>query len=389
MSYYLGTLISSAKETLKEYKSDWTNYPIYLRATAGMRQIPIDPREELMAKIRELMLNKTFCPFFFQYDFARVMSGEEEAAFSWSATNFLLNALLPTSPGTGDVIAPSINTFGTVDLGGASTQIAFFVPSQDISDGLFKLQIGSQRHWNIYVKSFLQFGYNSAQLRHSTELVQKAVKAYHSNDIKDINTKHDRALSHQKDPKSLRATDYCLFREYKGTVPNSVVDLGVTYSVYLDGPVDKSKSQFEDCYNSLQSLMLLGSNEFCNFAFHGECSMNGAYQPKLPTGANGHFIGTSTFKYPWQFLEMKPTATLNDFRVKVEWLCSLSYSEMLAFNKKSKTGIQNSQHIVLLPNYCYLSSYILILLQGDQYIFSFSFHSSNVILFIRGLQIYS
>jgi hypothetical protein len=29
---------------------------------------------------------------------------------------------------------------------------------QDISEGLFKLQVGSQRHWNLYAKSFLDYG---------------------------------------------------------------------------------------------------------------------------------------------------------------------------------------------------------------------------------------
>lgn len=51
-------------------------------------------------------------------------------------------------------------------VGGSSTQIAFFAPDQDILDGLFKLQIGSQKHWNVYAKSFLEFGINSARNRH-------------------------------------------------------------------------------------------------------------------------------------------------------------------------------------------------------------------------------
>ena len=56
-----------------------------------------------------------------------------------------------------------LDTFGTVDLGGSSAQIAFFVPSQDISEGLFKFQLGGQKHWNVYTKSFLQFGWVSEQ----------------------------------------------------------------------------------------------------------------------------------------------------------------------------------------------------------------------------------
>ena len=89
-----------------------------------MRLVPIKQREAMMTYIRTLFSDKDFCPFYFQYDFARVLSGEEEAVFAWTASNFLFNTLFPsleTSPH---------DTYGTVDLGGASTQISFFVPNQ-------------------------------------------------------------------------------------------------------------------------------------------------------------------------------------------------------------------------------------------------------------------
>ena len=40
----------------------------------------------------------------------------------------------------------------------------FYFP--DISENLFKLQIGGQKHWNVYTKSFLSFGHVSARRRH-------------------------------------------------------------------------------------------------------------------------------------------------------------------------------------------------------------------------------
>lgn len=63
------------------------------------------------------------------------------------------------------------STYGTIDLGGASTQIAYFLPSQDILEGLYKFQIGNQKIWNVYTKSFLSFGVNSARTRHLTGIV--------------------------------------------------------------------------------------------------------------------------------------------------------------------------------------------------------------------------
>lgn len=48
---------------------------------------------------------------------------------------------------------------------------------QDILANLFKLQIGGQKHWNVYTHSFLQFGLNSARLRMHTKVAEEAVEA--------------------------------------------------------------------------------------------------------------------------------------------------------------------------------------------------------------------
>lgn len=96
----------------------------------------------------------------------RVISGEEEAAYGFAAVNFALGTLIPptSSPHKPPGGLPPA-AFGTIDLGGASTQIAFVEPNQDVMANLFPLAIGEQVHWNIYAHSFLQFGHNSARLR--------------------------------------------------------------------------------------------------------------------------------------------------------------------------------------------------------------------------------
>lgn len=53
---------------------------------------------------------------------------------------------------------------------------SLFCP-QDILANLFKLQIGGQKHWNVYTHSFLQFGLNSARLRMHTKVAEEAVEA--------------------------------------------------------------------------------------------------------------------------------------------------------------------------------------------------------------------
>lgn len=43
-----------------------------------MREVPYLKREILMNQIRDVLFDKSINPFYFQYDFARVISGEEE-----------------------------------------------------------------------------------------------------------------------------------------------------------------------------------------------------------------------------------------------------------------------------------------------------------------------
>lgn len=187
LSDHLSFLITVAKNQLLQYRESWSTFPIYLRATGGTRALPPAARALLMDNIRILLSNSTFCPFYFQLDSARVLSGEEEAVFAWTAANYLHDRLLPdmtevqassASSLDGDMVTPKRSTYGTLDLGAASSQLAFFAPDQDISEGMFKLQLGLSEHWNLYAKSFLQFGYDAARQRHLQELAHQVGRGW-------------------------------------------------------------------------------------------------------------------------------------------------------------------------------------------------------------------
>jgi Golgi nucleoside diphosphatase len=61
----------------------------------GMRQLPTHQREAIIAQVRMYLSNRTTCPFYFEHDFARVISGEEEGIYGWTAINFLLGGWAP------------------------------------------------------------------------------------------------------------------------------------------------------------------------------------------------------------------------------------------------------------------------------------------------------
>lgn len=72
-----------------------------------------------------------------------MIAGEEEAAYAWAGVNFVSGALLDSTWGTGTA-TPSA-AFGILEMGGASSQIAFFQPEQSIITDIFKLQVVA--HW--------------------------------------------------------------------------------------------------------------------------------------------------------------------------------------------------------------------------------------------------
>lgn len=88
---YLGSLLDFAREVLKEKKDQWENYPIYLKATGGLRTLSQPERVRLMDCVRELFNDKEFNPFAFEDERARVISGEEEAIYGWVGVNFGTN----------------------------------------------------------------------------------------------------------------------------------------------------------------------------------------------------------------------------------------------------------------------------------------------------------
>jgi hypothetical protein len=254
-----------------------------------------------------------------------------------------MGTLLPNSEGLGE-ISDVNTTYGTLDLGGASTQIAFFVPSQDIEEGLYKLQIGGQKMWNVYTKSFLQFGVVSARERHVTGLVDDYL---HSNN----------------DLSSTKIINSCFHSGYSEQVHDSTGQ----HILEVSGPGQPLSDQLTKCRTSLKPLMEKDLGKFCEKVYHGDCSIAGAYQPPIPTGRHGHFIGTSSYKFPWAFLQLPKTATLQQFEEKAVGLCQMNFAEMMLYYENNHIDLGNDKVSDFLPYYCFLAGYVLTLLEGSSF----------------------
>ncbi|KAJ3145730.1 Golgi apyrase [Geranomyces michiganensis] len=153
--------------------------PVYLLATAGMRLVSDVDRDALMVET---------CAFVrAHYKFAtlggckrhfRVISGELEGIYGWLTVNYLKGGF----DAAVSVNGTARHTYGFLDMGGASTQIAF-EPTPDMAiahdDDLTALKLrfldGEEVAYRVFVSTFLGFGVNEARRRYLEALVASAL----------------------------------------------------------------------------------------------------------------------------------------------------------------------------------------------------------------------
>jgi len=109
--------------------------------------------------VRDYLSDQENCPF--RFVTADIISGEEEALFSFLTTNYNLGTL--SSPR---------KTAGALELGGASLQV-IFRPTTNIQENeqVFYLQGDRQ---SVYAKSYLKFGADQAMARMLTILANRS-----------------------------------------------------------------------------------------------------------------------------------------------------------------------------------------------------------------------
>ncbi|CAH1965673.1 unnamed protein product [Acanthoscelides obtectus] len=106
----IANLIEKAKKEIpKQY---WSQTPLILKATAGLRMLPPEKANKLLDSVREYFKKVAFQT---NEKSVEIMEGTDEGIFSWFTVNFLLERI------GGD---PS-RTVAALDLGGGSTQTTF------------------------------------------------------------------------------------------------------------------------------------------------------------------------------------------------------------------------------------------------------------------------
>ncbi|KAG8217940.1 nucleoside phosphatase family-domain-containing protein [Butyriboletus roseoflavus] len=185
----------------------------------------------------------------------QIITGEEEGLFGWIAVNYLMDGFIGRHK-------DEKTTYGFLDMGGASTQIAFEPADEDVKanetalvDVRLRLLGGAEIKHKVFVTTWLGYGANKARERYVAEAVKSAQGAQ-TLDGMDSHTIHDPCL-----PKDLALTE---------TVPSH----GGPYAHHTTSRTLVGTGSFTQCLQ--KTAPLLNKDAPCSEA---PCLFNGSSCP--------------------------------------------------------------------------------------------------------------
>eukprot|EP00581_Thalassiosira_minuscula_P004796 CAMPEP_0183737372 /NCGR_PEP_ID=MMETSP0737-20130205/51741_1 /TAXON_ID=385413 /ORGANISM="Thalassiosira miniscula, Strain CCMP1093" /LENGTH=689 /DNA_ID=CAMNT_0025971627 /DNA_START=144 /DNA_END=2213 /DNA_ORIENTATION=- len=357
---YLKPLIAFAKSVLHAKESEFSTFPIFLKATAGLRTVPSKNRQRVISTVRKLFANSTYCPFWDETERVRVISGEEEAVYGWAGVNFLLGNLMKNSEGVGEAYGDgAIQTYGALDMGGASAQISFYQPEGDVMSGLFKLQVGQGKHWNVYAHSHLMFGINMAETRRKARLVKdtpakaRLVDGVYDPCLPGGGTMEIKTRVHF-DENGIETWD-ASFDDL--ATPSNAGDDGVYHATLVN---EEATGDWTKCKALARDILNENTNSWCKFSHGSEsCSFAGVYQPELPAQkaslGEGEFFAFSNYYHVWQYLQLQPRSSIEQLDIRGQQVCSQTWEQLVEYNDANPNITLTEDS---LATYCFHAAYV-------------------------------
>uniref|UniRef100_A0A3Q4MHS6 Ectonucleoside triphosphate diphosphohydrolase 3 n=1 Tax=Neolamprologus brichardi TaxID=32507 RepID=A0A3Q4MHS6_NEOBR len=279
---------------------------LFLGATAGMRLL-----QQYLSSL----------PFMFQN--ASVITGQEEGLYGWITVNYLMGNLVEKNVWNAYVRPQGAKTVGSMDLGGASTQIAFAV--QDDLKGADYLRVKLYGYpYNVYTHSFLCYGKNEAG---------KLVLEKQSSNPKNItNPCYPKGFNTTRKASSIFESQ-CT-KKPQNYDPNQELTFFGGGDSDSCGKVVKSIFDFKTCSSS-------------------QCSFNGVEQPPV----TGDFLAYAGFFYTAVALQLNGTSNINHFNTSVRNFCHKNWATLNA-----------QKNVKYIETHCYAGHYVFTLL-ADGYKF--------------------
>ena len=290
--------------------------PIFLLATAGMRLLDDMVRKELLRQICSYARSSTKfslpdCNLHIQ-----VIPGETEGLYGWIAANYLLGGFNnPEDHAHGK----GHHTYGFLDMGGASAQIAFAPNATEAERHAEDLKLlrmrtlnGNASEYKVFVTTWLGFGVNEARKRYVTRLLEGSG----THDTKEL---PDPCL-----PTGLTITPA------GAIVPSDSID------VETHEPLLVGTGRFDECLSS--TYPLLDKDAPCA---NQPCLLNGVHVPAIDFDVN-HFVGVSEYWHTthevFEMAYKDKSYDFNTYQKRVKDFCSKDWKTISAEVDAQKWG---------------------------------------------------
>ena len=245
----------------------------------------------------------------------RIISGEEEGLFGWISVNYLMDGFGSSSSDR--------STYGFLDMGGASTQIAFEPnpeqqgKAQSLMDVRLRLMSGEEISHKIFVTTWLGYGTNQARERY----VGQAIKQH----------EQLRPFLEDSPPSADIIEDPCL--------PN-----GLTLAespVYTEPSTSHERKthtllgtgSFEGCLH--ETSPLLNKTAPCP---DPPCLFNGVYVPPIDFSVS-HFIGISEYWYSSEHIfGLGGSYDFVQYERAAQEFCGRPWQDILRMHEDLKNG---------------------------------------------------
>ncbi|OAL03933.1 hypothetical protein IQ06DRAFT_374968 [Phaeosphaeriaceae sp. SRC1lsM3a] len=313
---HLDKLLSHALKTIPH--AEVPNTPLFLLATAGMRILPPLQRQSLLKEVCDFARSTTQfhlpdCDLHVQ-----VIPGETEGLYGWIAANYLLGGF--DQPDKHDH-GKGHSTYGFLDMGGASAQIAFApnaTEAEKHANDLTLLRLrtidGTTLEHKVFVTTWLGFGANQARQRYVKALLESTA----SKELPDPCLPSGLKIEVTKEGKFLEAS------ADEGQIKEKA-------AAHLLGT-----GKFSECLH--QTYPLLEKEKKCTDT---PCLINGQHVPAIDFDVN-HFVGVSEYWHTThEIFEMGHKDKAYDFKTyqeRVDEFCSQDWDKISKGIEKEKWG---------------------------------------------------
>lgn len=267
---YLRPLVRFIKHEIPQHKQKET--PLYVLCTAGMRMLTKKHQTQILDRIQRTFERST--NFQFSSTHVEVISGMTEGLYFWLAVNYMYGNLQQHTQNN-NIHHHRPPTYGVLDMGGGSLQVAFEVSKKTAEihpKNVMEIDIGCMdRHhgheYSVFVDTFLHKGGNAVREMYERDLVFNYL-----NQTTDVSSRH--------------ILDPCLPLGFTQEVTLKSLDYGGGVAAILNGTGD-----FHACKARLLSYL-----DKSDCGDYGNCILNSRIAPYV-NFRTAKFIGMSEFFY--------------------------------------------------------------------------------------------